>query len=184
LISSGRIAFVMLALGAAGAWWLNQQLEGPGSAAPDRPARAGYYMTEGELSRAGPDGLPEYRVLAERVRQDELDGPTALEQVRIEYGVYTATPWLLTAPRGILSADQSSVELFGGVLISGEVEGDRDTRVETDRLTIDIESNVASTEGEVRLAVGDDWVTAIGMTAYLMEERVQLQSSVHGQFQP
>ena len=70
------------------------------------------------------------------------------------------------------------------MIISGEVEGDRDTRVETDRLTVDIDTNVASTDGEVRVAVGDDWVTAIGMTAYLMEERLQLQSSVHGQFQP
>ena len=174
----------MLALGAAGAWWLNRQLEGPTGLTVDRPARAGYYMTEGEISRAGPDGLPEYRVLAERVRQEELDGPTSLEQVRVEYGVYTASPWLLTAPRGTLSADHASVELFGGVIISGEVEGDQDTRVETDQLTLDIDSSVASTQGEVRLAVGEQWLTAIGMTAYLMEERLQLQSSVHGQFQP
>ena len=184
MTGSARAAFWILALAAAGAWWLNSQLNGLEPVTAERPARAGYYMTEGELSRPGEDGLPEYRLLAEQVRQDELNGPTRLEQVRIEYGVYTPSPWLMTAPRGTLSADQTRLELFGGVVLSGEVEGSRDTRVETQRLTLDIPGQIAVTEDPVRLGVGDDWLTAVGMTAYLIEERLQLQSSVHGQFQP
>lgn len=182
--TGGRIAFLLLALGAAGAWWLNRQMTAPETPLTERAARQGYYMTEAELTRPGPDGLPEYRMLADNVQQESVGGPTDLQKVRVEYGIYTPTPWLMTAPGGRLSADQSRLDLFGGVVLAGEVEGERDTRVETDKLTIDLPTQVARTTEQVRLGVGGDWLTATGMTAYLMEERLQLQSSVHGQFLP
>lgn len=179
-----RVALALLAVAAAGAWWLNSQLGGPEPLASERPARAGYYMTEAELTRPGDDGLPQYRLLADQVRQERMNGPTELVDVRVEYAVYTGAPWLLTAPRGEVSADQSRLELHGGVVIEGDVEGEGDTRMETETLSVELESHVASTEDPVRFAVGDEWLTATGMTAYLMEERLRLQSSVHGRFQP
>ncbi|MEJ2515140.1 MAG: LPS export ABC transporter periplasmic protein LptC [Gammaproteobacteria bacterium] len=179
-----RVGLVLLAAAAAGAYWLNQQLRGPDEAPAERPARAGYYMTEAEITRPGEGGLPQYRLLAEEVRQDEMTGPTRLADVRVEYGIYTPSPWLLTAPEGAVSPDLAELVLSGGVVISGEVEGEGDTRIETPRLTVDTATHVASTSAPVRLAVGDDWLTATGMVVYLMEERLRLQSSVHGRFEP
>ena len=40
------------------------------------------------------------------------------------------------------------------------------------------------TDAPVELAVGPQRVTAVGMVAYLLEERLQLQSEVHGRFLP
>ncbi len=182
--SPARIGFLLLAAAAAGAYWLNHQLRGPDEAPAERPARPGYYMTEAEITRPGEGGLPRYRLLADEVRQGETGGPTLLADVRLEYGIYTPSPWLLTAPEGAVSPDLDQLVLSGGVVISGEVEGEGDTRVETPQLTVDTATHIASTTAPVRLAVGPDWLTATGMVVYLMEERLQLQSSVHGRFEP
>jgi 3-deoxy-D-manno-octulosonate 8-phosphate phosphatase (KDO 8-P phosphatase) len=50
-----------------------------GARRPDeRPAPDGFYMTEAEITTAGPDGLPQYRVIADEIRQLALGGPTEL----------------------------------------------------------------------------------------------------------
>jgi lipopolysaccharide export system protein LptC len=70
------------------------------------------------------------------------------------------------------------------VELLGHTQRGGDTRVETERLLVDTARNTASTDAEVFLDFGAQKVRATGMVAYLMEERVELQSSVHGRFQP
>lgn len=181
---AGRLAFLLLALLAAGSWWLNQTFETIGPGVVERAAPDGFYMTEAEITTAGPDGLPRYRVFAEEIRQSSLAGPIRLGQVRVEYNVYSPSPWLLTAPQGILSADQAMLELWGGVAVLGESGDYGAATAEMERLVVDTAHHIARTDSPVNLTLGPQTVSAVGMVAYLLEERVQLQSSVHGRFLP
>ncbi len=176
---------LVLALMAAGSWWLSLSFETtvPGGNL-ERPAPDGFYMTEAEITTAGPDGLPRYRVFAEEIRQPSLGGPTRLQQVRVEYNVYSPSPWLLTAPEGSLSADQATLELWGGVAVRGDSGDHGAATAEMERLEVDTARHIARTDSPVDLSLGPQTVSAIGMVAYLLEERVQLQSSVHGRFLP
>jgi lipopolysaccharide export system protein LptC len=180
----GRLALLTLAVLAAGSWWLNQRLDaGPGEI-DERPAPDGFYMTEAEITTAGPDGLPQYRVIADEIRQLALGGPTELHDVRVEYNIYSPSPWLMTAPHGLLSDDQSLLELWGGVEVIGESGDHGRAAVATERLEIDTATHIARSRVLVDLALGEQRVSGVGMVAYLLEERLQLQSEVHGRFLP
>jgi lipopolysaccharide export system protein LptC len=179
-----RLALLALAALAFGSWWLNKRLDEAPAEVAERPAPDGFYMTEAEITTAGADGLPRYRVIADEIRQVSLGGPTTLREVRVEYNVYSPAPWLLTAPEGVLSADQSLLELWGGVEVLGESGDHEQAAVSTERLAIDTTAHVASTDAHVDLALGPQKVSAVGMVAYLLEERLQLQSEVHGRFLP
>lgn len=165
-------------------WWLNERFSGAPAPLEETPAGDGFYMTEAEITTAGPEGLPRYRVIAEEIRQRSLDGPTLLNQVRVEYNIYSPNPWLLTAPEGVLSADQDELELWGGVNVLSESSDHGSTSLTTERLRVDIAANIARTSAPVELTVGPQQVNAVGMVAYLLEERLQLQSEVHGRFLP
>jgi lipopolysaccharide export system protein LptC len=169
---------------ALGSWWLNQRMHADPANLEERLPPDGFYMTEAEITMAGVDGLPQYRVVADEIRQPTLGGPTKLSEVRVEYNIYSPNPWLLTAPEGVLSADQALLELWGGVKVLGESGDHGLTSLATERLEIDTTRHIASTAEPVDLALGPQQVRATGMIAYLLEERVQLQSEVHGRFLP
>jgi lipopolysaccharide export system protein LptC len=183
MFSSGRIAFVLLAVLAAASWWLNER-DGQPLQIEERAPPDGFYMTEAQITTPGADGLPRYRLIADEIRQVSLDGPTLLQEVRVEYNMYSPSPWLLTAPQGVLSADQSLLELWGGVEVIGETAGQGRTSLETEQLEIDTDTHIASTAEPVALSLGVQRLNGVGMVAYLLEERLQLQSQVHGRFLP
>lgn len=183
-MTSGRLAFVLLALIAAWTWRLNRSSDAGPLPLAEIESREGYFMTEAEVTSAGPDGRPRYRLIADEIRQSELGGPVSLQDVTVLYNVYSSDQWEMTAPAGVLSADQQRLELSGGVELLGHTEQGGDTRVETADLLVDTARNTASTDAEVFLVFGAQRVRATGMVAYLMEERLELQSSVHGRFQP
>ena len=181
--AAGRLAFIVLAGLAAISWWLNREpSEWPG--VDQRPPPDGFYMNEAEITTAGPDGLPRYRVIADEIRQLSLGGPTRLREVRVEYNIYSPNPWLLTAPAGELSADQALLELWGGVEVIGESGDHERTSLHTERLEVDTTAHVARTADPVDLGVGPQRISGTGMVANLLEERLQLQSEVHGRFSP
>jgi lipopolysaccharide export system protein LptC len=181
---AGRFVLIVLAVLAFAAWWFNQRATGVSPVVEELAPPDGFYMTEAEITTAGADGLPRYRVIADEIRQGTIGGPTHLHAVRVEYNIYSPNPWLLTAPEGVLSADQSLLELWGGVEILGESADHGRTSVETERLDVDTIRHVAHTASPVDLSLGPQQVSAVGMVAYLLEERLQLQSSVHGRFHP
>lgn len=183
MLSSGRIAFVVLAALAAASWWINQR-DGQEPQLAERPPPVGFFMTEAEITTPGADGLPRYRLIADEIRQASLDGPTLLREVRVQYNMYSPSPWLLTAPEGVLSADQSRLDLWGGVEVIGETAGQGRTSLETEELEINTEAHIASTAAPVALSLGVQQLNGVGMIAYLLEERLQLQSEVHGRFLP
>lgn len=178
-----RLALVLLAALAGSAWWLNNRMQEP-APVDTRPAPDGYYMTGAEITVPDAEGLPQYRLVAEEIRQVALGGETLLTDVRVEYNVYSATPWLLTAPSGSVSADQEVLELWGGVDIVGDSSDHGPARLSTERLAVDVETSIARSDAPVTLALGPQELHAVGLVAHLLEERLQLQSDVHGRFLP
>lgn len=174
---------IVLAALAFGAWWLNNRLEQP-APVETRPAPDGYFMTGAEITVPDAEGLPMYRLVAQEIRQVALGGETLLKDVRVEYNVFSPSPWLLTAPEGAVSADQEVLELWGGVDVIGDSGDHGPARLSTDRLQVEIETSVARSDAPVTLSLGPQELHGVGLVAYLLEERLQLQSDVHGRFRP
>jgi LPS export ABC transporter protein LptC len=183
-VTSTRVLFVLLAVGAGGAVWLKSWLEDSAVAPePELTAVPGFYMLDADIVALGEDGQPVYHLNATRLEQQGEDQPATLEEIRIEYDPRTGIDWVLTAPHGEVSADLGEVWLDGGVEIvsSGEAPV---TRMLADNLTVQIETHMAMTDGPVEISQGETSVEAVGLLANLMDQTVRLQSRVHGQYSP
>ncbi len=180
LITLGLIAFVIVN------WWL---LKPSADAPADDPATEdqpiGWYVRGATIIGAGESGEPVYRLTARLIEQNPVDDSANLTQVRVRYDAGADLPWQLTAREGWIAADGQTIRLTGNVVLRDEpADGVVPTVVRTDALEMLIDSDLARTDQEVRIERGRNTLTALGMTAFLREDRVQLQSDVSGLFQP
>src|SRR5688572_23728266 len=83
------------------------------------PPQPGYFMSGAHIVQTGPDGLPLYRVRAERIQQDPEELTVTLHNLELDYEVAadqgTAPNWTLTAKRGHMPQDATRIELFDEV---------------------------------------------------------------------
>jgi LPS export ABC transporter protein LptC len=152
---------------------------------PVEPPQPGYYMTGARITEMGPDGLPLYRVEAERIEQDPINNAIRLEQLTLVYRTPEARDWTLTAARGFVPPGSKTLNLAGNVRIVGQPGPEMQPAiVHTERLIIDTVTNVASTRDRVDIEWGDRRLSTMGLVADLKAERLQLESAVHGRFVP
>ena len=152
---------------------------------PVEPLQPGYYIKGARITEMGPDGLPLYRVEAEHIEQDPADNGIRLEQLTLTYRTPEARDWTLTAARGFVPPDSKTLNLAGNVRIVGQPVPDMQPAVVyTERLTIDTETNVASTRDRVDIEWGTRRLSTMGLVADLKTERLRLESAVHGRFVP
>ena len=101
-----------------------------------------------------------------------LDYPTA------DHGT-----WHVVAPSGRMPADRESVELYGGVTISGaDAHGDAVIRAE--RVHYLIDAAIVDTASPVTLTYGRHELRARGLEARLNDGTLRLESDVNGRFTP
>jgi LPS export ABC transporter protein LptC len=147
------------------------------------PPQPGYYMTDARITEMGADGLPLYRVAAERIVQDPKDLSIRLENLRLGYRAGAEREWTLTARSGYVPPASKTIELIGNVEITGlPLAGETPAIVRTERLSLDTERNIAATRARVDIAWGGRRLSTIGLRADLKTEKLQLESAVHGRF--
>ena len=152
----------------------------------DRAPRlgAGYYVESAELIGTGDNGAVLYRVQTDQATEQLADGSVALEKVRIVYTAEEAVPWNLTANSGRIPPDGKMVELLGDVVaMTREGEGPP-AIIRTEYLRLEPDNYVAFTDRKVTIDYADSRLFAVGMRAYLKEDRLQLLSNVNGKFVP
>jgi LPS export ABC transporter protein LptC len=145
----------------------------------------GYYLTDAEIFGTDESGRLLYKIWAERAEERPDEDRLLLENVRIEYRPAENVPWLLTADSGEAPTDQSYIDLSGAVELANAPrdQGDR-TLIKTQKLRFEPETFVASSEETVSLFLGAERLDAIGIKVYLQDDRLELKSSVHGEFDP
>jgi LPS export ABC transporter protein LptC len=155
--------------------------------APERarrePPQPGYYMTDAEITEMSETGQPVYRVNAERIVQDPTDLGIRLENLKLGYRAGLEREWTLTADRGFVPPGSKTIDLQGDVEITGlPVESEIPAVIRTERLSLDTETNVATTRSRVDIVWGGRRLTTLGLKADLKAEKLQLESGVHGRF--
>jgi LPS export ABC transporter protein LptC len=152
-------------------------------AAHDREPSA--YLRDAHIEEFDRGGRRKLRVAARRIEQDPRDDSVALDDLDLEYLALEAQTWRMTARRGAAPKGFGTVILTGNVVMSGERDRvPRTATVRTDRLVLDTSSQVAHTRLPVLVTVGDNTLAAVGLTANLKGETLQLESEVHGNFPP
>lgn len=159
--------------------------------APDQPAtqaqapQPGYYMDGARIVETGEDGLPLYRIEAQHIQQNPLDSSIEMDDLTLAYSTPEARDWTVTARRGYVPPGSKTLNLAGDVRIVGQPAPDAlPAVIRTERLTLDTESNIASTRDRVDIEWGSRRLSTMGLVADLKAEKLQLESAVHGRFVP
>ena len=145
----------------------------------------GYYLIDAEILGTDEEGRLLYKIWAGRAEERPDEERLSLSDVRIEYRPVENVPWLLTADSGEAPTDQSYIDLSGAVeLANAPPDQEERILIKTEKLRFEPEIFVASTEEAVSLFFGAKRLDAVGIKVYLRDDRLELKSSVHGEFDP
>ena len=149
----------------------------------DAGAERGYYALDATIVETGKTGRPRFIAHARRVEQQLVDQSVLLEDMTLDYPTADHGTWHVVAPAGRMPADRESVELYGGVTISGaDAHGDAVIRAE--RVHYLIDAAIVDTTSPVTLTYGRHELRARGLEARLNDGTLRLESDVHGRFTP
>lgn len=143
----------------------------------------GYYLTDATLTEMGADGKPRIVLHANTAVQQLSDQSVNLDTVQVDYKAQETGPWKVTADRGHLARDQSTVMLEGDVHVTGTEAGGAAV-IDTDRLTYDTKANFVQTAEPVTVRFGVHELRGRGLRADLNAGTLKLESNVNGRFHP
>jgi LPS export ABC transporter protein LptC len=181
-----RNFILMVLLGAAAvASWIYSRPEP--AQAPRRSggddAPLGYYLSGARIVGTDENGREAYRILAGRLEEQTGADRLLLERVQIEYHPTDRVPWIITAGNGSAPKDRSRLELGGRVeLRSSPTDGSAPVHVATESLRFDPNTSDAESDTPTDLSVGDWKLSGKRLRANLKDERLKLESDVHGKF--
>ena len=149
----------------------------------DAGAERGYYALDATIVETGKTGRPRFIAHARRVEQQLVDQSVLMEDMTLDYPTADHGTWHVVAPSGRMPADRESVELYGGVTISGaDAHGDAVIRAE--RVHYLIDAAIVDTASPVTLTYGRHELRARGLEARLNDGTLRLESDVNGRFTP
>ena len=175
----------LLVLGSAavGTWYLSRDsvadleiTRNPG------PASLGYYLNGAVLMGTDENGEVLYRIVAERIEENPNEDQLILNEVRVEYRDQSGVPWRIQASRARGPTNRQYLDLTGDVRIEHTSTNPAEaTIIETVALRLEPQKYFASTQGPVHFQIGDTRIDAVGLKAYLKDDKIDLESEVHGQ---
>ncbi len=181
------VVIALLAAAAAASYWFGRKP--PADPARDgfggESALPGYRMTGARFTRTDDLGRVVYRVNAESLEELPNEQGLALSGVRVEYTPPDEVPWHISASRGTTPIDRSHLDLEEAVeLRNAPADGEPPKMITAASLRFTPgESSVESDEA-VEIRVGSWLFRAVGLRADLNDEKLALESRVHGQIVP
>jgi LPS export ABC transporter protein LptC len=145
----------------------------------------GYGARDAQLIETGADGRPKYTLNAKLIEQHPEDDSVQLHVVHMILDDPDGNQWTVDAQRGDVASAGENIELSGDVHVSGVLPGtDTPADISSDRLSFDTRDDVVKTADPVTLAWAGRQIHSVGIVASLKDSHVQLESAVHGIFQP
>ena len=171
------------------AGWLLLNSEEGGPALPLTAARTttnpGYSARDAVLVETGEDGRPIYTLHAAEIEQQAASEVTVLDQVTMQFRDEAGHVWNGRADRGFLVDGAAQVDLSGAVRLWGLLPSTQQPiQLSSDRLAVNTRTEIVTTKDPVVLDWNGQILHARGLVAHLREQRVKLESDVHGVYQP
>lgn len=178
----GPVVLVFLVGLAGGSWWLANRGREAEATSTARPGQLGYYLKGATVEQTDETGRIEMRVTAAHAVQDPATRIVRGESLRVDYFLDEPRTWVMTAKAGTLPPDGQTVQLEGDVRLTGLGTEPSPAVIRTERLTLDVDASVATTSEPVRIEMGKNAVTALGLRADLKTDRLQLEADVRGRY--
>lgn len=182
-VLAGAAVIALLVVG-----WLtvNDQQSGP---APTETVRKvqnpGYSAQDALLIETGADGHAMYTLHASEVHQEPGSDAVRLVDVTLRFRDPSGRVWSGRANQGLVSRQAVNVDLSGAVRLSGLMPKRHEpVSISSDRLEIQTRKQTVKTQDPVALDWNGQRLTARGLVVDLKNERMELESDVHGLYRP
>ncbi|HEX4375551.1 MAG TPA: LPS export ABC transporter periplasmic protein LptC [Steroidobacteraceae bacterium] len=178
-----RALFVLLSLTALGALLYLRQSDGDTTdllTGEPLNAEPGFSALHGRLIETGDNGHPLFRLDADKIEQPSPEGIVYLTSPRIDYQPGSGNHWTLTALEGQLPQDASSADLTGNVHAEG-LPGTSDSlmRIDCDVLHLDMQKQIATTPGQVRVVWAGRTLHGRGLRYEMQRTYLELYTDIH-----
>lgn len=176
------VIFVMLSIAGASIW-LKKDASDETETAADKKAKqrhvADYYMDNFEMTTMDDKGRPSSLLISDKMLHYPDDDSTELNKPNMTLYREDSKPWVITADRGWVAADNKLVLLSGNVIIDRH-SGPSNVPVKlfTSRLRIHPKTDFAETDQPVTMVSEKRKTTATGMRAYVRNGQLQLLDDV------
>ncbi len=166
---------------------LNDETRGPNvpATATVSAQSPGYSARDAVLIETGEDGRPVYTLRAAQMREQPATHVALLDQVEMQFRDADGRLWEGRANEARVIDQAAQVDLAGDVALSGLLPGNAEpVRISTDRLSVDTRSEIVGTPDEVTIDWGGGQLHARGIVARLRDQRIRLESQIHGRYAP
>jgi LPS export ABC transporter protein LptC len=183
---SNVLGLGVLAAGAIASWyWSREEVASSPTVGGGPSGPSGYYLRGASISIMDEEGHLLYEISADAIEEQPAENRTVLSRVEVRYSPRADVPWELSADNGEIPSDEQYIELSGDVEITSTAEpGGETTIIRAPRIRFAPDDFLASTDSAVSVLLGEQRLDAVGMSADLKGDYLQLESSVHGQFNP
>ncbi|MBN8716540.1 LPS export ABC transporter periplasmic protein LptC [Thermomonas sp. S9] len=176
------LTLVLLAVAIASGWsiWMRAHPGDDGVLL----ARPDYVLRDFEVVSLDRQGKEAFTLLGPELQRNPADRTLALATPRFLVPDREGRYWDVRARRGWVPADGSRIELHDEVLATSPPQAPPPTRIETDRLALDLNRNLASTSADVTITRPGLTMQGKGLEADLDRQQVSLLSQVRTRYVP
>lgn len=177
------ILIIVAALG----HWVSRESDIERKILPREPRHvADYFISGFSATTMGPDGMPTHRLEAETASHFADDDTTDLTRPHLTVFGIDFKEWHIFADTGRISADGDDVYLSGDVRIEQTDSRTSEVaiRMMTDNMHVQISAKFAETDAPLKVTGPGSEIDAVGMRAYVEEQRLVLLSNVRGTYAP
>jgi lipopolysaccharide export system protein LptC len=144
-----------------------------------------YYMEDFSTLTLNQDGTPKNKLFAGYMAHYQDDDTTELLEPKLEIYRKNKPPILVTADKGWVTSDNEVILLSGNVYLrQDDITGTLELEIITSDARILLQQEYAETNKPVTINGKRTTVNAVGMRAYLKEERIELINNVRGKIEP
>ena len=174
----------ILGLLAAGTWWLAKRITSTETVAvPAATHEPDYYFTDAKVTTLDQQGRRAAVMTAPRIVHHPDDDSSEVFEPHIQYFAAGNPPWHSRADHGLMPSGGQIIKLDGNVTMNRPAhDGAAPVIIHTDKLTVNLDTNIGSTDDPVQITQGASQMTGVGMLAYFKDNHLILQSNVKGRY--
>lgn len=144
----------------------------------------GYSVTGAELIETDEQGLPRYRLTADRILQNPASSLIDVENPVLRLHEQGTLAWTVSARHAQLPGTAQIIALDGNVKVAAASNETTPLALSTSSLQYDFLSGVAQTDATVSLLLNGHQLQGTGLEANLRTRRARLNEAVQGRFTP
>ncbi|MEM7026792.1 MAG: LPS export ABC transporter periplasmic protein LptC [Pseudomonadota bacterium] len=144
-----------------------------------------YYMHDFSTLTMTEEGKPKNLLEAEYMAHYPDDNTTELTQPRMKFFRLDEPPMHVRADKGWVTSDNEVILLTGNVyLYQNDAQGNRDFELIADDARVLVDEDYAETDNAATVIKNRTVINAIGMRAYMAEQRMEFLSNVQTTIEP